>query len=61
MAESAGPGHFRELNSDDYYLTEDGYVVFTAKYHLRRGQCCQNGCKHCPYGFDKRSGKISKV
>lgn len=29
-------------------------MVFTAKYHLKRGYCCQNGCRHCPYGFRKR-------
>ncbi|HTF29662.1 MAG TPA: DUF5522 domain-containing protein [Flavitalea sp.] len=33
----------------DYYLNEDGLMVFTAKYHLDRGSCCGNGCKHCPY------------
>jgi hypothetical protein len=24
-------------------------VVFTARYHLKRGTCCSNGCRHCPY------------
>lgn len=37
----------------DYYINEAGNYVFTAWYHLRRGYCCQNGCKHCPYGFVK--------
>jgi hypothetical protein len=23
--------------------------VFTASYHLRRGYCCENRCRHCPY------------
>ena len=32
----------------DYYL-DDGFVVFTNEYHLKRGHCCQNECKHCPY------------
>jgi hypothetical protein len=27
-------------------------VVFTAAYHLRRGYCCGNGCRHCPYGHE---------
>lgn len=35
----------------DYYYNSDGYWVFTAWYHLKRGYCCSNGCKHCPYGF----------
>lgn len=32
----------------DYYL-ENGNVVFTAAYHLKRGACCGSGCRHCPY------------
>jgi hypothetical protein len=32
----------------DYYI-EDGKWVFTAWYHLKRGKCCHNGCRHCPY------------
>ncbi|WP_460965032.1 DUF5522 domain-containing protein [Spirosoma litoris] len=42
------------LADEDYYYTSEGYVVFTAKYHLKRGHCCQNGCRHCPYGFKKK-------
>lgn len=34
----------------DYYLDEKtGYLVFTREYHLRRGFCCNSGCRHCPY------------
>jgi len=36
----------------DYYF-ENGLMVFTREYHLRRGYCCQSGCRHCPYGFNK--------
>ena len=32
----------------DYYL-ESGAMVFTASYLKRRGYCCGNGCRHCPY------------
>jgi hypothetical protein len=35
----------------DYYFTEDGLVVFTEKYHLEKGFCCGNGCRHCPYDY----------
>jgi len=39
---------------DEFYY--DGpYIVFTAAYHLRRGWCCQSGCRHCPYGFEKEA------
>ena len=34
----------------DYYF-ENNYKVFTAWSHLKRGSCCQNKCRHCPYGF----------
>jgi hypothetical protein len=33
----------------DYYLDENGNVVFTSRYHLKRGVCCDNACRHCPY------------
>jgi hypothetical protein len=36
--------------SDHFYLDETGRTVFTAAYHLKRGYCCGNGCRHCPYG-----------
>ncbi|WP_187264058.1 DUF5522 domain-containing protein [Pontibacter beigongshangensis] len=39
---------------EDYYLNEQGLLVFTASYHLKRGYCCQNGCRHCPYGYRKK-------
>src|ERR1700722_4661917 len=32
----------------DFYF-EGGLMVFTAAYHLRRGYCCGNGCRCCPY------------
>ncbi len=33
----------------DYYLSPEGYRVMTEEYLTRRGYCCANGCKHCPY------------
>ncbi|MFM2207383.1 MAG: hypothetical protein RL213_1358 [Bacteroidota bacterium] len=35
----------------DYYLSPEGFVVFTEQYHLKRGYCCQSGCRHCPWKF----------
>jgi hypothetical protein len=26
-----------------------GYSVFTKDFHLKRGKCCGNSCRHCPY------------
>jgi hypothetical protein len=37
---------------EDYYYNESGLMVLTGKYHLRRGYCCGNGCKHCPYQYE---------
>jgi hypothetical protein len=31
------------------YLIEGGLFVLTADYLKRRGFCCQNNCRHCPY------------
>ncbi|MEJ6982601.1 DUF5522 domain-containing protein [Pedobacter sp. P351] len=33
----------------DYYFIEGGFIVFTKEYHLKRGFCCKNGCRHCPW------------
>ena len=45
---------------EDYYLTPEGYKCFTEKHHLKRGHCCKSGCRHSPYGFDKKTGTIKK-
>lgn len=37
----------------DYYLNEEGYFVFTEVHHLKRGNCCKNECKHCPWKYKK--------
>ena len=41
------------LKSEDYYVNDEGLLVFTEIYLLKRGYCCESGCKHCPYGFKK--------
>lgn len=28
-----------------------GFTVFTEYFHLKRGTCCGNSCRHCPYGW----------
>ncbi len=49
----------------DFYYNKDGFVVMTERYHLERGFCCGNGCKHCPYNYQsvpepKRSELLEK-
>jgi len=56
-----GFSKINQLDDDEYYYSEEGYIVFTEKYLLKRGYCCQNGCKHCPYGFDKTRSPKSEV
>ncbi|WP_147205922.1 DUF5522 domain-containing protein [Segetibacter aerophilus] len=54
------------VEGEDFYYNELGFFVMTEKYHLERGFCCGNGCKHCPYNFEnvsepKRSELIRKI
>ena len=46
--------------NEDFYYNGEGYKVFTEKYHLKRGYCCKSGCKHCPYGYDKKTDRFIK-
>jgi Family of unknown function (DUF5522) len=39
------------IEGQDFYYSELGYVVLTAKFHMEKGVCCGNGCRHCPYNF----------
>jgi hypothetical protein len=48
------------IEGEDFYYTPEGYKCFTEKHHLKRGYCCKSGCRHCPYGFDKNTGRIRK-
>ena len=38
----------KKLLPSDFY-TENDRVVFTEDFHIRRGKCCGNYCRHCPY------------
>jgi hypothetical protein len=42
------------------YYVENGLMVFTRAFHLKRGSCCRSGCRHCPYGFKEESAVGSK-
>ena len=44
----------------DFYLNEQGYKVFTEIFHLKRGYCCKNGCKHCAFGYNNKLDKTIK-
>ena len=49
-----------QLDPEDYYLSPEGYLIFTEKYLLKRGYCCKNGCKHCPYKEKERTSAPKK-
>lgn len=33
------------------YEVENGLWVFSRWFHLKRGTCCGNQCRNCPYGY----------
>jgi len=54
--EDPTPANAEPLTPEDFYY--DGpYLVFTREYHLKRGYCCNSGCRHCPYGDDSDDSK----
>jgi hypothetical protein len=50
----------RLVEGEDFYV-EGATIVFTARYHLRRGFCCENGCRHCPYDTSPRVANNEEV
>jgi len=38
-----------EFIKDVHYYMDGVRVVFTALYHIERGECCGNKCLHCPF------------
>jgi hypothetical protein len=39
-----------KLNKMFYIDPSTQYKVMTRYSHEKRGKCCGNGCRHCPYG-----------
>lgn len=56
-AENKDAGEPKFVEGVDYYF-EDGLLVMTAEYLRKRGYCCGNGCRNCPYA-DKDQSKNS--
>jgi hypothetical protein len=52
--------HTETETSEDYYI-ENGLMVFTASFLLKRGYCCQRGCRHCPFREDQKKVKKKKL
>lgn len=43
------PEEPQPLVEGEDYVMEGPYLVFTAAYHLKRGYCCESGCRNCPW------------
>jgi len=41
----------REGQALHYVDPSTGYRVMTAAAHSKRGSCCGNACRHCPWGW----------
>ncbi len=53
MEHSTKPKH-----GTDYYI-ENGLVVFTSEFHLKRGKCCGSKCRNCPYFPSHKKGSTT--
>jgi len=51
-AEVSFPAAVELVEGVDYYI-EGGLFVFTEHFLRKRGYCCENDCRHCPYS-DRR-------
>jgi len=40
-----------EKGEDAYIDPTSGYQVLTSQAHLKRGTCCGNRCRHCPFEY----------
>ena len=43
-----------------HYYLENGKVIFTQQFHLDRGFCCGNKCRHCPF-YPKHLKDTTKI
>lgn len=39
----------KQVENVDYTISPEGYRVMTEFYLVKRGYCCSNGCRNCPY------------
>jgi hypothetical protein len=38
-----------EKREEDWEISTDGLCIATRSFLIRRGYCCANKCRHCPY------------
>ena len=51
-----------EFIKDIHYYMDGNMVVFTEQWHIQRGQCCGNKCRHCPFepAYQKNNKNLAK-
>ena len=47
----------KEFIEGVHYYMENGMIVFTEKYLLERGYCCNKKCRHCPFDPEHKKGE----
>ena len=50
----------KDEEEKDYYIDENGFFVMTESFLKKRGFCCGNGCRHCPYENKSSKGSNSR-
>ncbi|HTL48418.1 MAG TPA: DUF5522 domain-containing protein [Verrucomicrobiae bacterium] len=50
-----------ERGSKFYTDPVSGYEIYTRRYLLERGFCCNQCCRHCPYGTPDSLGINTKA
>lgn len=55
------------MSNEENFYKEDGCIILTEKFLAYKGQCCSNGCRHCPFeprhiikGNDKLNEDVRK-
>jgi Family of unknown function (DUF5522) len=43
------------------YIIENDKWVFTRHFLLKRGYCCKNNCRNCPYDDDKNQNNTNSI
>ena len=43
------------MKKDEDFYMENGFLVFTERYHKKRGYCCKNKCRHCPWNYSQNT------
>jgi len=44
----------KDKPEEELFYMENGLIVFTEAFHLKRGYCCKSRCRHCPYGLSSK-------